>query len=202
MEPGNDMSDATDTSDTTPAQSGPVAMLQKVIDRVALVAAYAAAACLGVLTLLTLGQVACGVLSRFIPGFPSDIPVGWEYSAYLMGTAFMLGGALTLRAGMQIRVQIILRSFGGRFERPLEIVSSAIGAAFVTFLAWSLSTFAFDSFSSGQVSGGSLTPLWIPQASLALGTTIFALQCIMRVVAAVLNEPLVNESFKVASNSE
>jgi TRAP-type C4-dicarboxylate transport system permease small subunit len=103
---------------------------------------------------------------------------------------------------MQIRVQIVLRSFGGRFERSLEILSSTIGAAFVTFLAWSLSLFALDSFNSGQVSGGSLTPLWIPQASLALGTAIFALQCVMRAVASVLNEPLVNESFKVASNSE
>lgn len=188
--------------DALPVASGPVAKLQKVIDRLALVSAYAAAGCLGLLTLLTLGQVACGLLSKVIEGFPSDINVGWEYSAYLMGTAFMLGGAMTLRAGMQIRVVIVMKAFGGRIERPLEILSSTIGAVFVTFLAWSLTLFALDSFTSGQVSGGSLTPLWIPQASLALGTAVFALQCIMRAVASVLKEPLVNESFKVASASE
>lgn len=188
--------------DALPAQSGPVAVVQRAIDRIALVSAYAAAGCLGVMVLLVLGQISAGLLSKVIDGFPSHIAVGWEYSAYLMGTAFMLGGALTLRAGMQIRVEIVLRSFGGRFRRPLEMFSSAIGAIFVTFLAWNLGLFAADSFSSGQVSGESLTPLWIPQASLALGTSVFALQCIMRFVACVLNKPLLNESFKVTSASE
>lgn len=188
--------------DVLPADTGVVAMLQRTIDRISLVAAYMAAGCLGGLTLLTLGQVALGVLSKFSHAFPSDIAVGWEYSAYLMGTAFMLGGALTMRAGMQIRVQIVMKSFGGRFERPLEIIASTIGAAFVSFLAVSLALFAVESFTSGQVSGGSLTPLWIPQATLALGTTVYALQSIMRVIAAVLDRPLVNESFKVASASE
>lgn len=188
--------------DALPASTGLVAMLQRTIDRISLVSAYVAAGCLGGLTLLTLGQVTLGVLSKFSHAFPSDIAVGWEYSAYLMGTAFMLGGALTMRAGMQIRVVILMKSFGGRFERPLEIISSAIGAGFVSFLAVSLSLFAAESFTSGQVSGGSLTPLWIPQSALALGTTVFALQSIMRVIAAVLDKPLVNESFKVASASE
>ena len=188
--------------DALPGEPGMVAMLQRTIDRISLVAAYVAAGCLGGLTLLTLGQVALGVLSKFSHAFPSDIAVGWEYSAYLMGTAFMLGGALTMRAGMQIRVQIVMRSFGGRFERPLEIISSLIGAAFVSFLAVSLTLFAVESFVSGQVSGGSLTPLWVPQATLALGTAVFALQSCMRVIAALLDKPLVNESFKVASTSE
>lgn len=188
--------------DAPPASIGPFAVLQSIVDRISLVSAYVAAGCLGGLTLLTLGQVALGLLSKISDVFPSDIPVGWEYSAYLMGTAFMLGSALTLRAGMQIRVQIILRSFGGRFQRPLEILSSTIGAAFVSFLAWSLTVFAVDSFSSGQVSGGSLTPLWIPQSALALGTTVFALQSIMRALSAVLKAPLENESFKVVSADE
>ena len=117
--------------DAPPASMGPVAVLQSIVDRISLVSAYVAAGCLGGLTLLTLGQVALGVLSKVSHVFPSDIAAGWEYSAYLMGTAFMLGGALTLRAGMQIRVQIVMRSFGGRFERPLEILSSIIGAAFI-----------------------------------------------------------------------
>lgn len=188
--------------DTLPGETGLVAMLQRTIDRISLVAAYVAAGCLGGLTLLTLGQVALGVLSKFSHVFPSDIAVGWEYSAYMMGTAFMLGAALTMRAGMQIRVQIVLRSFGGRIERPLEIISSMIGAAFVSFLAVSLTLFAVESFTSGQVSGGSLTPLWIPQATLALGTTVYALQSIMRVIAVLLDRPLTNESFKVAATSD
>ena len=189
-------------SDTASVDGGGFSVLQRIVDRISLISAYLASICLGGLTLLTLGQVAMGVLSKFSHAFPSDIAVGWEYSAYLMGSSFMFGAALTMRAGMQIRVQIILQSFGGRFQRPLEVISSAIGAAFVTFLAYSLACFAFESYISDQVSGGSLTPLWIPQASLALGTAIYALQSIMHVLAALLGKPLVNESFKVASATE
>ena len=189
-------------SDTASVDGGGFSVLQRIVDRISLISAYLASICLGGLTLLTLGQVALGVLSKFSHAFPSDIAVGWEYSAYLMGSSFMFGAALTMRAGMQIRVQIILQSFGGRFQRPLEVISSAIGAAFVTFLAYSLACFAFESYISDQVSGGSLTPLWIPQASLALGTAIYALQSIMHALAALLGKPLVNESFKVASATE
>ena len=189
-------------SDTASVDGGGFSVLQRIVDRISLISAYLASICLGGLTLLTLGQVALGVLSKFSHAFPSDIAVGWEYSAYLMGSSFMFGAALTMRAGMQIRVQIVLQSFGGRFQRPLEVISSAIGAAFVTFLAYSLACFAFESYVSDQVSGGSLTPLWIPQASLALGTAIYALQSIMHVLAALLGKPLVNESFKVASATE
>ena len=189
-------------SETAAVDGGMFSVLQRIVDRISLISAYLASVCLGGLTLLTLGQVALGVLSKFSPAFPSDIAVGWEYSAYLMGSSFMFGAALTMRAGMQIRVQIVLQSFGGRFQRPLEVISSAIGAAFVTFLAYSLACFAFESYVSDQVSGGSLTPLWIPQASLALGTAIYALQSIMHALAALLGKPLVNESFKVASATE
>ncbi|MCF8159099.1 MAG: TRAP transporter small permease [Polaromonas sp.] len=183
-------------------RSDAIEIIQRGIDRLSLISAYLAAGCLGLLTLLTLCQVALGVLSKISDVFPSAIAVGWEYSAYLMGTAFMLGGALTMRAGMQIRVEIVMRMVGSRVQRLMEIVASAIGAGFVSFLALSLALFALDSYRSGQVSGASFTPLWIPQATLALGTTVYALQSIMRFLAAVLRMPLINESFKVASASE
>jgi TRAP-type mannitol/chloroaromatic compound transport system permease small subunit len=185
-----------------PNERSAIDVLQGWIDRLSLISAYLAAGCLVLLTLLTLTQVALGALSKVSHFFPSDISFGWEYSAYLMGTAFMLGGALTLRAGMQIRVEVVLRLFGGRFRDPLEIGSSIIGAAFVSFLAFSLTRFAWDSFQSGQVSGSTFTPLWIPQCALAIGAIIFALQSVMRAIAAVLGRSLVNESFKVTSVSE
>lgn len=187
---------------TPVAKPGPVETIQRFVDRIALVSAYAAAGCLGLLTLLTLGQVACGLLSKVIDGFPSDIAVGWEYSAYLMGTAFMLGGGLTLRAGMQIRVELLLRAFDERFRQPLELLSAVLGAAFVSFLAWSLAMFSLSSYSSGAVSGESLTPLWIPQAALTVGTAVYALQSIMQVIACLMKMPLINESFKVAATTE
>jgi len=183
-------------------RSGPLVAFQRVVDRLALASAYLAAACLAALTLLTLAEIATALLSRFIPVFPSGISIAWEYSAYLMGAAFMFGGALTLRAGMQIRVELLLRARNGRFARPLELFSSLIGAAFMVFLAWNLTAFAIQSYVSGQVSGDSMTPLWIPQAALALATCVFALQTVARVLACLAGLPLDNEAFKVASPAE
>lgn len=181
---------------------GLVAGFQRVVDALALAAAYVAAACLLAMVILVLTEISAGLLSRVFKSVPSGIRFAWEYSAYLMGAAFLFGGALTLRSGMQIRVEMLLRAGNGRFERPLELFSSLIGAAFLAMLAWSLTAFAWQSWASGQVSGDTLTPLWIPQSALALATFIFALQALARFLSCLARLPLDNDSFKVASASE
>jgi TRAP-type mannitol/chloroaromatic compound transport system permease small subunit len=187
---------------STEYRTGPIAAFQRGVDALALVAAYIAAFCLVAMVLLVLAEITVGLLSRVIPGVPNGIRFAWEYSAYLMGSAFMFGGALTLRSGMQIRVELLLRAGNGRFERPLEIFSSLVGAFFLSTLAWSLTHFAWKSWASGQVSGDTLTPLWIPQGALAFATIVFALQAIARLLSCLARLPLDNESFKVASASE
>lgn len=184
------------------AGAGPIAAFQRFVDTLSLAAAYVAAACLVAMVILVLAEISTGLLSRVIPAMPSGIRFAWEYSAYLMGSAFMFGGALTLRSGMQIRVELLLRAAGGRFERPLELFSSLIGAIFLGLLAWSLAAFAWQSWTSAQVSGDTLTPLWIPQGALALATAIFALQAVARFLSCAARLPLDNDSFKVASATE
>lgn len=179
-----------------------VAAFQRFVDVLALAGAYLAAACLIAMVLLVLAEISTGLLSRVIPSMPSGIRFAWEYSAYLMGSAFMFGGALTLRSGMQIRVELLLRAGQGRFERPLEIFSSLVGAVFLGMLAWSLAAFTLQSWNSSQVSGDTLTPLWIPQSALLLGTVIFALQALARFASCLARLPLDNDDFKVASASE
>ena len=187
-----------------PASAGVrmVARFQRIVDALALAAAYVAAACLVAMVFLVLAEISVGLLSRVFKSVPSGIRFAWEYSAYLMGASFLFGGALTLRSGMQIRVELLLRAGNGRFERPLEIFSSLIGALFLAMLAWSLTNFAWQSWVSTQVSGDTLTPLWIPQGALALATLIFALQAIARFLSCLARLPLENDSFKVASASE
>ncbi len=185
-----------------PLASGPIAAFQRLVDAVSLAAGYLAAGCLVAMVLLVLAEISTGLLSRVIPSMPSGIRFAWEYSAYLMGSAFLFGGALTLRSGMQIRVELLLRAGGGRFERPLEIFSSLVGAVFLGVLAWSLSAFAWQSWTSSQVSGDTLTPLWIPQGALALATAIFALQALARLLSCLAGLPLDKDDFKVASASE
>ena len=95
--------------------AGSIAAFQRGVDTLSLGAAYVAAGCLVAMVLLVLAEIATGLLSRVIPAMPSGIRFAWEYSAYLMGASFMFGGALTLRSGMQIRVEMLLRAGNGRY---------------------------------------------------------------------------------------
>lgn len=185
-----------------PLPGGPIAAFQRLVDVLSLAAGYLAAGCLVAMVLLVLAEISTGLLSRVIPSMPSGIHFAWEYSAYLMGAAFLFGGALTLRSGMQLRVELLLKAGGGRFERPLEIFSCLVGAVFLGVLAWSLSAFAWKSWVSSQVSGDTLTPLWVPQGALALAAAIFALQALARLLSCLAGLPLDNDKFKVASASE
>ncbi len=184
------------------SEGGGFAAFRRVADAVAVAAAYAGAICLAALVALVTAEILMALLSKVFPSLPPGISIAWEYSSYLMGIAFMLGSGLTLRAGMHVRVEMLLRAGEGRYARLFEIISALIGAGFTGLLTWSLARFTWQSFTSGQVSGDSLTPLWIPQSALALGTAVLFLQMLLRLVSAALNEPLEDKSLGAATLPE
>ncbi len=182
--------------------AGPYAAFRRAADAIALAGGYAAALCLAVLLALVTGEILLALASRFFKSLPPGIGIAWEYSSYLMGTAFMLGSGMTLRAGMHIRVELLLNVWGGRLTRIFEIAAAFVGAAFSGLLAWSLARFTLQSAASGQVSGESLTPLWIPQSALTLGAAILFVQMLLRLVAAVLDKPLEDKALGIATLPE
>jgi TRAP-type C4-dicarboxylate transport system permease small subunit len=172
-----------------PRGPGPLSRALAVVDGIGAAAAWAAAACLAALTLLIAAEIVLRSASNLIPGLPGTIPVAWEYSAYLMGNAFLLGAASTLRAGGHIRVGILLAALGPRGTRVLEGVATAVGLAACAFLAWSLGAFALDALARGQTSIASATPTWVPKAGLALGAAILTLQMAARLARVLAGLP-------------
>jgi TRAP-type mannitol/chloroaromatic compound transport system permease small subunit len=170
--------------------AGPLAMLERVADGLSLVAAFLAAGCIVALTGLILAEIVVAFVARFVPSMPSGIGIAWEYSAYLMGGAFLLGSGMTLRAGQQIRVELLLRAGGGRFARFLEMASCVVGSLVTVFLAYTLVELTVRTYGYGEVSQDSFTPLWIPQAVLAVGAVVLALQMIARTVASFVGVPV------------
>ncbi|MGL4494597.1 MAG: TRAP transporter small permease subunit, partial [Beijerinckiaceae bacterium] len=166
----------------TPATQGGLAAFRRAADRVAVAAAMVAVLCLAALVALVTAEIAMGLASKLFRNLPPGIGIAWEYSSYLMGVSFLMGSGLTLRAGMHIRVELLLRAGNGRHARFFEIVAALIGTLFTALLAWSLVKFTMQSFTSGQVSGDSLTPLWIPQAALSAGAAVLFLQMALRLV--------------------
>lgn len=179
-------------ADLTPAQdvgtNGPLAMLHRIADGISLVAAFLAAACIVALTGLILTEIVVAFLARFIASVPSGIGIGWEYSAYLMGCSFMLGAGMTLRAGQQIRVELLLRAGNGRHARFYELASCLLGSAVTVFLAIAMTHLTIRLWTTGEVSQDSYTPLWIPQSALTAGAIILALQMVVRLLACIAGQ--------------
>ena len=180
----------------------PLAMLYRIADGIALAAAFLAAACIVALTGLILTEIAVAFIARFNPAMPAGIGIGWEYSAYLMGGAFMLGSGMTLRAGQQIRVELLLRAADGRFVRACEFASCLIGTATAVFLAVTMSQLTMRMFASGEASQDSFTPLWIPQSALTLGAIVLAVQMILRTLATMMNAPVERPELGAATQIE
>jgi TRAP-type C4-dicarboxylate transport system permease small subunit len=141
-------------------------------------------------------------LSNVLPFVPADIPVAWEYSSYLMAACFTFGAAMTLRAGGHIRVTLILGRVPARARRLLEIVAALIAAAFTSFLALALMRFTWTAFERGQTSVSSGTPLWIPEAVVAFGMTLLALQFCARFLQAIVGLPLEDARMKAGAPAE
>ena len=189
-------------SAAAPEERGLSAALQRAADAVSLLAAWAAALCIGALTLLVLVDTVLALVSRHLPAVPSGTGVGWEYGAYFMGAAFLLGAGLTLRAGLQLRVELLMTAGGGRLAWVLELFASVLGSAVTVALAVWLTGFTLRTDGYGEVSQDSFTPLWIPRLVLTVGMGVLALQMLARTVTCLSRRPVNDPRLGAASAIE
>jgi len=180
------------------AAPAPLRLLLNAIEKLARLDGWIGAACLVTLTLLMLAEITVRALSNFFPWVPADIPVAWEYSSYLMAACFTFGAAMTLRAGGHIRVTLVLGRLAPPARRIFEIFAALIATLFVGFLAIAMTRFAWSAFDGGQTSISSGTMLWIPEAVIAFGMVLLALQFFARFIQALLGLPLEDRSIKAA----
>jgi TRAP-type C4-dicarboxylate transport system permease small subunit len=155
--------------------------MRAALDRLFDACLYVAAACLVLIASLVGAQVLgrlYDVLRVLFGGRPYGflVPSLAEFAGYLLAAASFLALAATLKRGAHIRVTVLLTGVSESVRRLLEMWALAIGAAFVAFICWHLSTLAFDSFRFNEVSYGIIPlPLWIPQATMALGAAALLL---------------------------
>jgi TRAP-type mannitol/chloroaromatic compound transport system permease small subunit len=184
------------------ATPSPAMAVLRAADGIGALGGIAAVLCLVTLLALILVEVGMGLLGKFLPAFAGGLSFSWEYSAYLMGAVFLFGAAAGLRAGSHVRVSLLLAQAKGRGMLLLEIVSTLIGLGVSGFLAWSLIRFTIRAWNLGQLSSGSLTPLWIPDALLSVGATLLALQFLARLLRVFLGLPTEDESLKAGGVAE
>lgn len=141
-------------------------MIRRLLD-----ALYDGAAVLAALFMIgTLAMVLGGVLSRFV-----SIPLrGMDmYAGYFMAGAGFLALAHTLKRREHIRVTLFLTLSGPRLRRALEVWSLGAAVLLSGLYAWFSVKLSYDSWRFNDMSTGmDATPLWIPQLSMAIGTTV------------------------------
>ncbi len=180
----------------------PLRAILDAIDRLGRIDGWLGALCLVLLTTLIFAEVLVRFLSGFLPWVPAHIPVAWEYGSYLMAATFTFGAAMTLRAGGHIRVTLLTGNASPVVRRGLEIFCALAATIFVGFLAYAMIKFALGSYQRGTTSISSNTPIWIPQAVVAFGMLLLAMQALARLIQACLGLPLENPDFKPASGME
>ena len=112
-----------------------------------------------------------------------------EMAGYLLVVVAFFGLAESLRAGAFIRVEFIDHWLGADARRRLEAVLFVVALAYTVLLAWEFWRLTQQSFRFGSTSlQVSRTPLWIPQACMAVGASILALQLVVETLRRLTGE--------------
>jgi len=97
-----------------------------------------------------------------------------EYSGYCMASASFFALAYTFIEGGHIRITLFLEKLSGNKKRIAEIWCLSIASLFSGYLAFYFIKMLIISFKFQERSEGADEILiWIPQTSVAIGSTIF-----------------------------
>jgi TRAP-type C4-dicarboxylate transport system permease small subunit len=106
-----------------------------------------------------------------------------EFAGYCMAASAFLALAATFGRGEHIRVTLILQRFTGRTRRLLELWCLGLAVLLSGYLAWFMVKNCIVSWRLGDMSTGLVaTPLWIPQLGLAIGSVIFFIAILEKLV--------------------
>jgi TRAP-type C4-dicarboxylate transport system permease small subunit len=93
--------------------------------------------------------------------------------AWFCAGASFFAMAHAFKHGDFVRVTLLLENVSEGVRRVLEIGCLVVGAVCVGYLAFWANKFTYDSWAFGEVAQGLLPiPIWIPQASFALGSLL------------------------------
>ena len=163
-------------------------------------ALYDGAACLAALFMVALLlAVLASVVGRQLQ---FNLPGTDAYAGYMMAGAGFLALAHTLKRGEHIRVTLLLQALSPRARHALEVWALAAATLLSGLVAFYSLRLVWQSHLFNDIStGNDATPLWLPQLSMAIGTTILViafvdelvLQLRGRRVQAASSEMLRNE---------
>lgn len=153
----------------------------RALDALYLACGWIAALALVAIGVLILISIVSRPLGIYVPGLNA-------YAGYAMAASTFFGLSYAFRRGSHIRVNLMLNHLSGTGRRAGEIWCLVIASALTAFLAYYMIKLLLVTIDFGDVSeAADATPLWIPQLSLAIGGTIFAIAVFDRLLRVLLD---------------
>ena len=99
-----------------------------------------------------------------------------DISTYLMAYITFVGAAYGIWVGAHVGVHILTSHLHGASRTAVSFVANALLTGVAGVFAWVSVGFWIDAWRSGEQAWGTLSiPLWIPYGSMLLGTVLFLL---------------------------
>jgi TRAP-type C4-dicarboxylate transport system permease small subunit len=143
-------------------------------------------AVLAVASGIAIGVAACVLTWEATARYLFKIPSDWQDETAI----FLLVGATFLAAGWvqeargHVGIQALAALLSPRAEAVRRYASDIATFAFCSFFAWKSWTLLIEAVHDGQTSNSAFgAPLWIPYGSMALGSTVLALQVLVQVLS-------------------
>ncbi|MFT3957159.1 MAG: TRAP transporter small permease [Piscinibacter sp.] len=144
------------------------------------------------------GQLAAlAVLAIFVLMIAASVgrmvewPVGWinDIVAWLCAAAAFLAMADAFKHGDFVRVTLLLERLPDAARRTLEVVSLAIAAVAIGYLAWWAARFTWESWKFNDIATNMVAaPMWIPQMSFVLGALLFLVAVVDELIIVLRGE--------------
>ena len=133
---------------------------------------YAAAAGLAALTVAAIFVLMIGAsVGRLL-----EWRVGWvnDVVSWLCAAAAFLAMAHAFKHGDFVRVTLLLEQLAPPLRRSFEILSLAVAALSIGYLAWWAARYTWESYTFNDIANNMVAiPMWIPQLSFVAGAALF-----------------------------
>jgi TRAP-type C4-dicarboxylate transport system permease small subunit len=157
--------------------------------------------CAALAALFMVGLLVMVMLSILGRQFHFNVPGIDAYAGYMMAGAGFLALAHTLKRGEHIRVTLLIGRLTGAAHRGMELWALFAASLLALLAAFYSGRLAWQSHAFHDIStSNDATPLWIPQLSMALGTTVLAIAFIDELVLEARGQRVVVSSDEATRN--
>jgi len=146
--------------------------------------ALAAAVIAGLIVLIMMVLITAEVIQRSF--FSRSFLFVEEYSGYMVLAVLSLGVGLALQDDALLRVDFLIDRMRSNPRRLLQIVYDFVSLVLCVTLAYQFTIFAYRSFMRGSFAPTPMmTPIYIPQAMIALGFIILCIVLVGKIAAGM-----------------